>query len=67
MEDFAFAIVGRGSASFEGRWVLERAAEMPAFSHLGRVALSLLLAIGMSSAIERRKLTGQVEVDTERR
>jgi hypothetical protein len=38
-----------------------------AFSHLGLVALSLLLAIGMSWAIVRRKLTGQVEVDTERR
>ena len=37
-----------------------------AFSHLGLVALSLLLAIGMSWAIVRRKLTGQVEVDTER-
>jgi hypothetical protein len=38
-----------------------------AFSHLGHVALSLLLAIGMSWAIVRRKLTGQVEVDTKRR
>ena len=38
-----------------------------AFSHLGLVALSLLLAIGMSWAIVRRKLTGQVEVDTGRR
>ena len=38
-----------------------------AFSHLGLVALSLLLAIGMSWAIVRRKMTGQVEVDTERR
>ena len=38
-----------------------------AFSHLGLVALSLLLAIGMSRAIVHRKLTGQVEVDTERR
>jgi Family of unknown function (DUF6524) len=38
-----------------------------AFSHVGLVALSLLLAIGMSWAIVRRKLTGQVEVDTERR
>jgi hypothetical protein len=38
-----------------------------AFSHLGLVALSLLLAIGMSWAIVRRKLTGQVEVDTVRR
>jgi len=28
MEDFDFAIVGQGSASFEGRCVLERAAEM---------------------------------------
>ena len=37
-----------------------------AFSHLGLVALSLLLAIGMSWAIVRRKLTGQVEVETER-
>jgi hypothetical protein len=37
-----------------------------AFSHLGLVALSLLLAIGMGWAIVRRKLTGQVEVDTER-
>ena len=37
-----------------------------AFSHLGLVALSLLLAIGMSWAIMHRKLTGQVEVDTER-
>ena len=37
-----------------------------AFSHLGLVALSLLLAIGMSWAIVRRKLTGEVEVDTER-
>lgn len=37
-----------------------------AFSHLGLVALSLLLAIGMSWAIVRRKLTGQVEVDTQR-
>jgi FtsH-binding integral membrane protein len=36
------------------------------FSHLGLVALSLLLAIGMGWAIVRRKLTGQVEVDTER-
>ena len=27
-EDFAFAIVNQGSASFEGRCVLERAAEM---------------------------------------
>jgi hypothetical protein len=36
-----------------------------AFSHLGLVALSLLLAIGMGWAIMRRKLTGQVEVDTE--
>ncbi len=35
------------------------------FSYLGLVALSLLLAIGMSWAIVRRKLTGQVEVDTE--
>lgn len=35
-----------------------------AFSHLGLVAFSLLLAIGMSWAIVRRKLTGQVEVDT---
>jgi FtsH-binding integral membrane protein len=38
-----------------------------AYSHLGLVALSLLLAIGMSWAIVRRKLTGQVEVDTEQR
>ena len=38
-----------------------------AFSHLGLEALSLLLAIGMSWGIVRRKLTGQVEVDTERR
>jgi hypothetical protein len=38
-----------------------------AFSNLGLVALSLLLAIGMSWAIVRRKLTGQVEVDTKRR
>jgi hypothetical protein len=38
-----------------------------AFSHLGLVALSLLLAIGMSWAIVRRKLTGQVEVDAQRR
>ena len=37
-----------------------------AFAHLGLVALSLLLAIGMSWAIVRRKLTGQVEVDTGR-
>ena len=37
-----------------------------AFSNLGLVALSLLLAIGMSWAIVRRKLTGQVEVDTQR-
>jgi len=37
-----------------------------AFSYLGHAALSLLLAIGMSWAIVRRKLTGQVEVDTER-
>jgi hypothetical protein len=37
-----------------------------AFSHLGLVALSLLLAIGMSWAIVRRKMTGQVEVDTQR-
>jgi hypothetical protein len=37
-----------------------------AFSHLGLVSLSLLLAIGMSWAIVHRKLTGQVEVDTER-
>jgi hypothetical protein len=37
-----------------------------AFSHLGLVALSLLLAIGMGWGIVRRKLTGQVEVDTER-
>jgi hypothetical protein len=37
-----------------------------AFSYWGLVALSLLLAIGMSWAIVRRKLTGQVEVDTER-
>ena len=37
-----------------------------AFSHLGLIALSLLLAIGMSWAIVRRKLTGQVEVDTAR-
>ena len=28
MEDFDFAIVGQGSASFEGRCVLERATEM---------------------------------------
>ena len=35
-------------------------------SHLGLVAFSLLLAIGMSWAMVRRKLTGQVEVDTER-
>ena len=28
MEDFDFVIVGQGSASFEGRCVLERAAEM---------------------------------------
>jgi len=35
-----------------------------AFSHLGLVALSLLLAIGMSWAVVRRKLTGQVEVDS---
>jgi hypothetical protein len=35
-----------------------------AFSHLGLVAFSLLLAIGMSWAIVRRKLTGQVEVDS---
>ena len=28
MEDFDFAIVGQGSASFEGRCVLERVAEM---------------------------------------
>ena len=28
MEDFDFAIVGQGSASFEGRCVLERAAKM---------------------------------------
>lgn len=35
------------------------------FSHLGLAALSLLLVIGMSWAIVRRKLTGQVEVDTE--
>ena len=28
MEEFDFAIVGQGSASFEGRCVLERAAEM---------------------------------------
>ncbi len=34
-----------------------------AFSHLGLAALSLILAIGMSWAIVRRKLTGQVEVD----
>ena len=34
-----------------------------AFFHLGLVALSLLLAIGMSWAIGRRKLTGQIEVD----
>jgi DNA-binding NtrC family response regulator len=27
MEEFDFAIVGQGSASFEGRYVLERAAE----------------------------------------
>ena len=31
-----------------------------AFSHLGLVALSLLLAVGTSWAIVRRKLTGQV-------
>jgi hypothetical protein len=37
-----------------------------AFSHLGLVAFSLLLSIGMSWAIVRRKLTGQVEVDTKR-
>jgi hypothetical protein len=37
-----------------------------AFWHLGLVALSLLLAIGMSWAIVRRKLTGRVEVDTKR-
>jgi hypothetical protein len=37
-----------------------------AFSYLGLAALSLLLAIGMSWAIVRRKLTGQVEVDTQR-
>jgi hypothetical protein len=37
-----------------------------AFSYLGLVALSLLLAIGMSWAIVRRKLTGQVEVDAQR-
>jgi hypothetical protein len=37
-----------------------------AFSHIGLVSLSLLLAIGMGWAIARRKLTGQVEVDTER-
>jgi DNA-binding NtrC family response regulator len=28
MEDFDFAIVGQGSARFEGRYVLERAAKM---------------------------------------
>jgi hypothetical protein len=38
-----------------------------AFSHLGLVALSLLLAIGMSWAIVHRRLTGQVEVDSQRR
>ena len=38
-----------------------------AFSHLALVALSLLLAIGMSWAIVRRKLTGEVEVATEPR
>jgi hypothetical protein len=37
-----------------------------AFSYLGLAALSLLLAIGMSWAIGRRRLTGQVEVDTQR-
>ena len=37
-----------------------------AFSHLGLVAFSLLLSIGMSWAIVRRKLTGQVEVDSKR-
>ena len=36
------------------------------FSHLGLVALSLLLAIGLSWAIVRRKLTGQVSVDADR-
>jgi hypothetical protein len=35
-----------------------------AFSHLALVAFSLLLAIGMSWAIVRRKLTGRVEVDS---
>jgi hypothetical protein len=35
-----------------------------AFSYLGLTALSLLLSIGMSWAIVRRNLTGQVEVDT---
>ena len=37
-----------------------------AFSHLGLVAFSLLLSIGMSWTIVRRKLTGQVEVDSKR-
>jgi hypothetical protein len=37
-----------------------------AYSYLGLAAVSLLLAIGMSWAIVRRKLTGQVEVDTQR-
>jgi hypothetical protein len=37
-----------------------------ALSQLGHVAISLLLAIGMSWAIVRRKRTGQVEVDAER-
>lgn len=36
------------------------------FAYLGLVALSLLLALGMGWAIVRRKLTGQVEVDTEK-
>jgi Family of unknown function (DUF6524) len=42
-------------------------AQLDSLSHLGLVALSLLLSIGMSWAIGHRKLTGQVEEDTEQR
>ena len=34
-----------------------------AYSHVGLIALSLVLAVGTSWAIVTRKLTGQVEVD----
>jgi hypothetical protein len=34
-----------------------------AYAHIGLIALSLVLAVGMSWAIVTRRLTGQVEVD----